>query len=173
MIRRERAAQYTGITLGCLSKASKVYSFRLARHQDHAQCYQQHPDGMGEGELFLQDERTQQHDKNWINSTHCDDDSGITAFDSYREEQHTNGTTHTADQCIQDADSSWGSRETLPGIGAYDHHKTGARGEKGERGGRHAMVGTEFAEHAPEGPGYGAQEREDDAKLLHRVQRLG
>src|SRR5215831_19907591 len=128
---------------------------------------------MGEGELFLQDERTQQHDKNWIHSTQCDDDGCITAFDSHREEQHANGTTHTAHQCTQEAGSSWGGRETLPGIGAYDHHKTGARGEKGERGGRHTMVGAEFAEHAPKGPGYGAQEREDDAKLLHRFQRSG
>src|SRR6267378_3311792 len=149
MIRRERATQYTGITLGCLSKASKVYSSRLARHQDHAQCYQQHPDGMGEGKLFLQDERTQQHDKNWINSTQCDDDGGITAFDRYREEQHANGTTHTAHQGTHNTCSSWGGRETLPGIGAYDHHKTGARGEKGERHGRHAMIGAEFTKQAP------------------------
>ena len=42
---------------------------------------------------------------------------------------------------------------------------------EGERDGRHAMVGAEFAEHAPKGPGYGAGE--DDAKLLHRFQRLG
>jgi hypothetical protein len=145
----------------------------LARYQDHAQCYQQHPDGMGEGELFLQDERTQQHDKNWINSAQCDNDGCITAFDSYREEQHANGTTHTAHQCTQDAGSSRGSRETLPGIGAYDHHKTGARGEKGERGGWHAMVGAEFTEHAPKGPGDSAQERKDDAKLLHKVSRSG
>ena len=34
------------------------------------------------GELFLQDERTQQYDKNWINSTQCDDDGCLTAFDS-------------------------------------------------------------------------------------------
>jgi hypothetical protein len=35
------------------------------------------------------------------------------------------------------------------------------------------MVGAEFAEHAPKGPGDSAQESEDDAKLLHRVQRSG
>jgi hypothetical protein len=35
------------------------------------------------------------------------------------------------------------------------------------------MVGAEFAEHAPEGPGDSAEQREDDAKLLHRVQRSG
>ena len=35
------------------------------------------------------------------------------------------------------------------------------------------MVGAEFAEHAPKGPGYGAQEREDDAKLLHSIQGSG
>ena len=45
--------------------------------------------------------------------------------------------------------------------------------EKGERGGRHTTVGAELAEYTPESPGYGAQEREDDAKLLHRVQRSG
>src|SRR5262245_55337137 len=70
----------------------------LTRHQDHAQGHQQHPDGMGEGELFLQEERTQQHDKNLINRTQCDDDGCITAFDSHREEQHANGTAHPAYQ---------------------------------------------------------------------------
>src|SRR5215831_8406341 len=111
---------------------------------------------MGEGELFLEDERTQQHDKNRINSTQGDDDGGITAFDSHGEEQHTNGTTHTAEQRPQDAGSGGGGRETLPGIGAYDHHKTGTRGEKGEGGGWHPAIGAEFAEYAPKGPGDGA-----------------
>jgi hypothetical protein len=32
---------------------------------------------------------------------------------------------------------------------------------------------TKFTEHAPKGPGDSAQESEDDAKLLHRVQRSG
>ena len=73
--------------------------------------------------------------KDWIDRTQRDDDSGVTTFDRHREEQHANGTTHTAGQRAQDACCRWGSRETLPGVGADDHHKAGACREKGKRGG--------------------------------------
>jgi hypothetical protein len=35
------------------------------------------------------------------------------------------------------------------------------------------MVGTEFAEHAPEGPGESTRKGEGDAKVLHRFPGLG
>ena len=34
------------------------------------------------------------------------------------------------------------------------------------------MIGTEFAAHAPEGPGDSAEKRKDDAKLLHVFARF-
>ncbi len=38
----------------------------LARHQDNTQRHEQHPYSMRERNLFLQDEWTQQHGKDWI-----------------------------------------------------------------------------------------------------------